>query len=84
MATMTANYAKTHFGDMLLKVQKEAIEIKRHDQVVAVVLSKEEYDVVEKFKIEYLETCIAEAMEEVASGDLMDGDYFFDKVLYPK
>jgi prevent-host-death family protein len=39
MESLSANEAKTHFGDLLLKVQREPVQINRNSKAVAVVLS---------------------------------------------
>ena len=33
MLTMTANEAKTHFGQLLDKAQREPVQVTRHDRV---------------------------------------------------
>ena len=42
MHTLTANEAKTQFGDMLLKAQREPVQINRNGKPVAVVVSIED------------------------------------------
>ncbi|CDL41912.1 ParD protein (antitoxin to ParE) [Citrobacter freundii] len=44
MQVMPAQQAKNQFGDLLMKVQREPVEISKHGKRVAVVISPEEYD----------------------------------------
>ena len=43
MLSLTANEAKTKFGNMLINVQSEPIEILKNGTSVAVVISSKEY-----------------------------------------
>ena len=51
METLTANQAKTQFGDMLLKVQRAPVQISRNGKPVAVLLSVEDYQALEAIKL---------------------------------
>ncbi len=44
MQVMPAQQAKNQFGDLLMKAQREPVEISKHGKRVAVVISPEEYD----------------------------------------
>ncbi|MCP5170327.1 MAG: type II toxin-antitoxin system Phd/YefM family antitoxin [Hahellaceae bacterium] len=44
MDILTANDAKTHFGEMLLKAQRAPVQINKNGKPVAVVMSAEEYE----------------------------------------
>lgn len=44
MEVIPAQLAKNQFGDLLMKVQREPVEISKHGKRVAVVISPEEYD----------------------------------------
>ena len=43
MDALSANEAKTQFGDMLLKAQRAPIQINKNGKPVAVVISMDEY-----------------------------------------
>jgi prevent-host-death family protein len=49
MQTYTANEAKTHFGEFLDRVQREPVQVKRHDRVVGVMVSAEDYEAMRAF-----------------------------------
>lgn len=81
MESLSANEAKTHFGDLLLKVQREPIQINQNDKAIAVVLSVEDYQNLETLKIELLKTSVAQAKEDIKAGRTIDGNYLFDKLI---
>mgnify|MGYP000645724358 CR=1 FL=1 len=76
MFTLNANEAKTNFGQMLLKVQSEPIEIKKNGNPVAVIVSSDEYKRIEELKIELVRA----RFENIDEDDLMDGNTFFDEL----
>jgi prevent-host-death family protein len=84
MESLSANAAKTHFGDLLLKVQREPIQIKRNGKAVAVVLSVEDYEHLETLKMNMLQKRVLQAAAEIKAGRLTNGDQFFDDVLNGK
>ena len=49
MHTYTANQAKTRFGEMLDRVQREPVQVTRHDRVVGVMVSAEDYEAMRQF-----------------------------------
>lgn len=84
MESLSANEAKTHFGDLLLKVQREPVQINRNGKAVAVVLSVDDYLNLESLKMQYLKTRVEQAKEDVAAGRMIEGDMFFDDLLNGK
>lgn len=70
MRTMSAKDAKNHFGELLMEAQKAPVTIEKNGRPVAVLLSFEEHEAVEKLKLDRLRAMIAEADEAVARGDL--------------
>jgi prevent-host-death family protein len=84
METLSANEAKTHFGDLLLKVQREPVQINRNGKAVAVVLSLEDYLNLENLKMQYLKTCVAQAKKDLSTGQIAAGDKFFEQLLQGK
>lgn len=49
MQTYTANEAKTRFGEFLDRVQREPVRVMRHDRVVGVMVSAEDYEAMRAF-----------------------------------
>ncbi len=49
MQTYTANEAKTRFGEFLDRVQHEPVRVMRHDRVVGVMVSAQDYEAMRVF-----------------------------------
>jgi prevent-host-death family protein len=54
MLTMTANDAKTHFGQLLDKAQRQPVRVTRHDRVVGVMIGADDYEAMRQFYAERL------------------------------
>ncbi len=78
MDAITANEAKTHFGNMLIKAQRSPIQINKNGKPVAVVISMDEYESIEALKIQLLQTRFAQAKSDIAAGNTVNGESFFD------
>lgn len=63
MQTYTANEAKTRFGEFLDKVQREPVRVMRHDRVVGVMVSAEDYEAMRAFYADRL----LKTMDETAT-----------------
>jgi prevent-host-death family protein len=81
---LTANEAKTNFGELLLKSQKSPVQITRSGKAVAVMISIETYEAVEAFKMRYLKEKLARSKNDVGNGYIVDGPKFFDDLLAGK
>ena len=81
MEVLTANKAKTHFGEMLMKVQKEPIQIDKNGKPVAVVISIEDYEAAEQIKFTLLKQKIAMAEIEIEQGLHCDGNKYFETLI---
>ncbi len=64
METITANKAKTNFGELLMKVQQEPVCILKHGKPVAVMVSMEYYETIKSMKVTMLQDKIKIAKEE--------------------
>ena len=49
MRTLTANEAKTQFGQFIDMAQREPVRVMRHDRVVGVMVSAEDYEAMRQF-----------------------------------
>lgn len=78
MERLTADNAKKHFGELLLKAQREPVQISRNGKAVAVVISMAEYDAIDKIKLELLRLRAAEAEQAT---ELADVDTVFAELL---
>lgn len=64
MQTYTANEAKTRFGEFLDRVQREPVRVMRHDRVVGVMVSAEDYEAMRRYYADRL----LKTMDETARG----------------
>ena len=78
MDALSANEAKTQFGDMLLKAQRAPIQINKNGKPVAVVISMDEYESIEALKLRLLQSRAAQAKADIEGDNILDGDSFFD------
>lgn len=76
METISANEAKTQFGEMLLKVQREPVQIHKNGKPVAVVLSIDVYEGMEALKLSALRS----RAEKVLTDTLIDSEDFMDRL----
>ena len=81
MNTVTANEAKTHFGETILKAQRAPVEITRNGKPVAVIVSIEDFQATEEMKEQHLREQIRRGLADAVSGHVVDGKTAFDKVL---
>ena len=70
MLTYTANEAKTRFGEFLDRVKREPVCVVRHDRVVGVMVSAEDYEAMRQFYANRLVKEMDEAAEEAAAAGL--------------
>lgn len=80
MNALSANEAKTHFGDMLLKAQRAPVQINKNGKPVAVVMSAEDYQSIDELKMQLLQARMVQAKADIAAGNLIDGESFFDEL----
>ena len=74
MLSLTANEAKTKFGNMLINVQSEPVEIIKNGTPVAVMISSKEYSKIEALKLELIKS----RFDNIDDNDLVDGETFFN------
>lgn len=79
MHILTANEAKTQFGDLLLKAQREPVQITRNGKPVAV--TAEDYEQIETMKLQLLQMKIQRSQHDMAIGNTVDGETFFSELL---
>jgi prevent-host-death family protein len=80
MDTLSANEAKTNFGELLLRAQREPVQINKNGKPVAVVLSVEEYEGIETLKLRLLQARAMQAMADIEADSLVDGELFFNQL----
>lgn len=80
MQALTANDAKTQFGDMLMKVQRAPVQINKNGKPVAVVISVAEYENMEVLKLRLLQSKATKAKDDIRQGLTDDGESFFGQL----
>ncbi|GHB68389.1 antitoxin [Psychrosphaera saromensis] len=78
MNTLTANDAKRNFGELLLNAQREPIKISKNSKDAVVVMSIKDYEELETMKAEYVKHCFESAKEDLAQGNVVDGETFLN------
>lgn len=77
MKVMPAQLAKNQFGELLMKVQREPVEISKHGKPVAIVISPEEYEQFTQLKLQSLKAILAESIAQADRGELHSIDDVF-------
>ena len=78
MFTLTANDAKRNFGELLLNAQREPVKISKNSKDTVVVMSMRDYEEIEAMKAEYLKHCFESAKQDLAKGNVLDGQSFLN------
>ncbi|MCP3128833.1 type II toxin-antitoxin system Phd/YefM family antitoxin [Shewanella sp. KJ2020] len=78
MQTLTANDAKRNFGELLLNAQREPIKISKNSKDAVVVMSIHDFEQLEAMKSDYLKHCFNSAKEDLAQGNVVDGEDFLN------
>ena len=84
MEVLTANEARVKFGDLLIKSQRGPVQITRGGKLVCVLISAEDYELMEEMKMRCLKKKLKQADEDVVNGRVADGPTFFDELLSGK
>ena len=84
METLTAQEARVKFGDLLLKSQKGPVRITRSGKPISVMISVDDFEIMEELKIRYLKEKLARAKNDIDDNRIIDGATFFDDLLLGK
>lgn len=60
MEVLTANEAKTRFGELLDLVQREPVRVTRRDRVVGVMVSAQDYEAMRAFYADRLQRSMSQ------------------------
>lgn len=72
MQRFTANEAKTRFGEFLDRAQRAPVQVLRHDRVVGVMVSAEDYEAMRAFYADRLRHTLRNAAESAAEAGLTE------------
>ena len=78
MFTLTANDAKRNFGELLLNAQREPVKISKNSKDTVVVMSIRDYEEIETMKADDLKPCFVSAKQDLAKGNVLDGQSFLN------
>ena len=84
MEIFTANEAKNHFGEIILKSQREPVQVTKSGKPIVMVVSMEEYNASEELKLRYVREHIEESLKDIENGNVEDGDVFFQDLMTGK
>lgn len=77
MDVIAAADAKTNFGALLDKAQREPVKISKNSRDVAVVMSMEAFAEYQEAKLQLLRRDIREGLDDLERGAVVDGDKVF-------
>lgn len=72
MQTYTANEAKTRFGEFIDQAQREPVRVMRHERVVGVMVSAQDYEAMRTFYADRLRSTLRENAASAASSGLTE------------
>ena len=74
LQTITANEAKTRFGELIDRAQREPVGVTRRNRVVGVMVSAEDYAGMRAFYADRLGNTLRRTAREAAERGLTDSD----------
>ena len=72
MQTMTANEAKTHFGEFIDMAQREPVRVMRRERVVGVMVSAQDYDAMRQFYANRLQHTLTTTGQQATQNGLTE------------
>ena len=72
MLSMTANEAKTRFGEFIDRCQREPVRVLRHDRVVGVMVSAQDYEAMRAFYANRLRHSLAASADAATSAGMTE------------
>ena len=72
MKTFTANEAKTRFGEFIDQAQREPVRVMRHDRVVGVMVSAQDYESMRAYYADRLRQTMDKTADQAARAGLTE------------
>ena len=72
MKTFTANEAKTRFGEFIDQAQREPVRVMRHDRVVGVMVSAQDYQAMRAFYADRLRQTMDKTADQAVRAGLTE------------
>ena len=70
MQVFTANQAKTRFGEFLDLAQREPVQVMRHERVVGVMVSAQDFEAMRNFYADRLQQTLVQSADAAAQAGL--------------
>lgn len=80
MRTFTAADAKNRFGELLDTARREPVRIEKHGRAVAVMVSEEDYALLQQMKREAVLEQITDGQAAASAGRIIEGEALFKKL----
>jgi len=80
LPTVTASEAKQSFGQLIMDVQREPVQISKNGKPVAVMMSAQEYESLSKLRLDKLRSAIARGIEQCEQGEVTNAKDAFKRV----
>ncbi len=77
---ISASEAKTNFGQLLERVQREPLTISKKGRPVAVLMSIDEFETHQRLKLEQLRRAVRAGLRELNAGKVVDGAEAFKAI----
>lgn len=72
--------ARTNFGSLLEKVQREPLTISKKGRPVAVLMSMDEFETHQRLKLEHLRRVVRAGLRDLNAGKVVDGAEAFEAI----
>ncbi|MEX2130727.1 MAG: type II toxin-antitoxin system Phd/YefM family antitoxin [Pseudohongiellaceae bacterium] len=72
MQSFTADEAKARFGEFLDRAQREPVQVLRHDRVVGVMVSAEDYEAMRTFYADRLRNTLRSSAADAAAAGMTE------------
>ena len=77
---VSASQAKTNFGQLLERVQREPLTISKKGRPVAVLMSMDEFEIHQRLKLEQLRRTVRAGLRDLNAGKVIDGEEAFKAI----
>ena len=77
---ISASEAKTKFGELLERVQREPLTISKKGRPVAVLMSMDEFETHQRLKLEQLRRAVRAGLRDLNAGKVVDGAEAFKAI----
>ena len=77
---ISASKAKTKFGQLLEKVQREPLTISNNGRPVCVLVSMDEFEIHQRLKLEEFRRAVQAGIADLDAGKVIDGAEAFEAI----